>query len=87
MTTDTNDKLPSPDTDVRADLWGTMSLSQLHRQQDLLLERLNRLYALAATGAPTAIGLQKVLQLAMSDLTRLIESKSVQPKQKAPDGK
>jgi hypothetical protein len=90
MTTDTN-KLPSPEKELRADLWGTMSVSQLHRQQDILLDRLMKLQSMSPYGvAPTTgvAGLTKVLQQAMADLTRLIDEKSsVAKPRKEPHGK
>lgn len=88
MTTDIN-KLPSADKEVRADLWATMSVTQLLNQQEMVMDKITKLQSMTPVGgAGTAgiTGLLKALQHAMENLTQLIETKSSQRQTGKPNG-
>lgn len=89
MTTNTNKELSAPEEEIRTDLWPTMSISQLYRQQEMLLEKITKLQSmtpLGTGGPPTIQGLLHILQQAMTDLTLLIENKSSYKPRKTIDG-
>lgn len=85
-TTDTSksdDKLPPPEKDIRSDLWPTMSLSQLHKQRDLIVEKMSLLRSMMPFGAapPTVRTLFSALQIALNDVTALIDNRATQKQQ------
>lgn len=89
MTTDTNSKLPSPDDELRSDLWPAMSVSQLYHQQELVLDKITKLRSImpfGVAGTPAIAGMMVALQQAMMDLNLLIESKSTQKPRRTVDG-
>lgn len=79
-TTATSDKLPPPEKEVRADMWPTMTLSQLHHQRDLIVDKLSKLQSMMPFGAApaTVAGLYKALQIALQDVMALIDNKADQ---------
>ena len=79
MTTDTNDKYPPPEEGIRSDLWPTMSVGQLHRQQELILGDVTKLQTMTPFGVPSSPGadtLLRALQQAMVDIVQLIDARS-----------
>jgi hypothetical protein len=88
MTIDTN-KQPEPTEEVRSDLWASMSVVQLYKQQELVFDKLTKLRSLLSaggSGSSSVIGLLKALQQASTDLTTLIEEKSTVKSPRKTDG-
>jgi len=71
-------KLPSPTTEIRTDLWPTMTSNQLKNQQDLLLNKIELVATMMGPLSPPHIQqLYRSLQLAYSELTNLINTKPI----------
>lgn len=78
MTTNTE---YTPETDpalnIRSDLWPSMSLGQLARQQDLVITKISMMHQMMGINASQSlINLYSALQVALNDLTDLINSRS-----------
>lgn len=66
-----------PETQIRTDLWSTMSNQQLVVQRDLLMDRMaavQRMVSISAT--PAVLGIYDAMQLGLNDINQLIERKS-----------
>lgn len=88
MTTDTNKLLPA-DKEIRADLWPTMSATQLLHQQEMVMDKITKLQSMTpfgGQGTAGVSGLLKALQYALETLSQLIESKSTQRQRGKPNG-
>jgi hypothetical protein len=67
----------TPETMIRTDLWNEMTLEQLARQQDLMVDKISAVQRMAgAAASPTILTMYSALQLGMSDLNKLIEYRS-----------
>jgi len=89
MTTDTNKEQPSPEKEIHSDLWSTMSVTELHKQQELVITKLSLVRSMMPYGvAPQSIlGLSAALEMALKDLTSLIDSKASKRYTKENNGK
>jgi hypothetical protein len=90
MKTTTDENNPPVENEIRSDLWPTMSVGQLYKQQELVIDKITKLHSMASIGGaaatPTVAGLLKALQQALTDLSQLIESRSTpRPKKPLPD--
>jgi hypothetical protein len=68
-----------PHSMIRTDLWNTMTLTELHHQQELMVDRLNHLQIMmsTATGAPqTVVTLYHATYHAYTQLNALVDKKS-----------
>lgn len=71
----------SSETCVRSDLWPTMTIAELANQQDIVITRISTLSKIMSTGAnPTYHQIYSTLQVALADLTKLIEYRSIKQK-------
>lgn len=73
----------TPDTDpnlhLRSDLWPTMSVSQLARQQELAIDKVAKLHTMmGASASPSLINIYGALQQALRDLNALIDNRATQ---------
>jgi hypothetical protein len=72
-----------PDTELRADLWPTMTLTQLSRQQEMVIDRMNQMHSIMGSIAnPSMSNIYGALSQAIRDLTGLIENRAQQKPQK-----
>jgi len=71
-----------PSIQIRTDLWNTMSLAELTRQRELVLDRIGVLRNIPDQGNPSIQSLHSALQFGLADITRLIDSKTGQPQQR-----
>lgn len=70
-----------PSTTLRSDLWPTMTLSQLSRQQELVIDKISRMHILiGASATPALQNLYGALQVALRDLNALIDNRSATQK-------
>lgn len=68
-----------PHLEIRTDLWDTMSLTELHRQQELMIDRLNQIRGMMSTAAgtpPTIVRLYEQTYRASEQLAALVDRKS-----------
>ena len=81
----TNSDNDRPFTDVRTDLWPTMTISQLYHQHELLIEKIGKVQSILSLGDNSSVQggqdssvmtMYKVLRQAALDLGVYIESKS-----------
>lgn len=73
------DPSKDPHDEIRTDLWDTMSLTQLHRQQELMINRLNTISRMmsSTTGTPqTVIDMYAAVHKANAALNAFVETKS-----------
>ena len=82
MTSDTNKKSLPPEESIRSDLWSTMSMSQLYRQQEMVLDQINKLRLISSQATTGQLALATALQQAMRDLNELIDAKAMQSQRK-----
>ncbi len=69
------------ETMIRTDLWNTMDLGQLARQQDLMISKLSTVQQMASGNAsPSILAMYSAIQMGMNDLNALIEAKSAKGK-------
>ena len=61
------------ETDIRSDLWLTMSVAQLNNQRELILDKITTTLALGSH--PTALSIHAALQMALTDINNLIDSR------------
>lgn len=70
-----------PNTNLRSDLWPTMTLSQLSRQQELVIDKINKMLILiGASATPALQNIHGALQVALRDLNALIDNRSTTQK-------
>lgn len=68
-----------PEHNLRSDLWPTMSLSQLARQQEIVIDKVSKLHTLMTIGAtPSIQNIYAALQIALKDLNALIDNRAQQ---------
>lgn len=67
-----------PSIQIRTDMWNTMSLAQLTKQRELVLDRINVLMRIPDQNNPAIRDLSFALQHGLTDITRLIEQKTEQ---------
>jgi hypothetical protein len=65
-----------PTIEIRTDLWNTMSLAQLTKQRELLLDRINTLQRIPDQNNPSIRDLFLALQYGLDDITKLIDYKT-----------
>lgn len=71
------DENNSPEESLRADLWPTMSLGQLARQQDIAITKISLIHQMAANNTSPAIqNIYGALQRALQDLNELVDSRT-----------
>ena len=71
-----------PQNNLRSDLWPTMSPAELGRQQELVVDKLSKLQSMTGVSStPSFRNIYGALQVAMNDLTQLINNRSQQRKQ------
>lgn len=73
-----NPPIYTPDTDpqfnLRSDLWHTMDVSQLTRQQELAVDKATKIQSIMGAGSsPSLITIHKTLQQVITDLSKLID--------------
>ena len=67
----------TPDTQVRSDLWNTMSIGELTKQQELLVTKISHVSRMIDHNvSPTILSLYQALQYGLADINKLIESKT-----------
>lgn len=77
MTTTISTDDLSPENHLRSDLWPTMSLAQLARQQEIAITKISTLYSMATTNPSQSIqNIYAALQQALTDLNQLIDSRT-----------
>lgn len=65
-----------PSIQIRTDLWPTMSISQLNRQRELMLDNISKLQSMVDShGNPSIRNMYAALQVGLQDLNKLIDSK------------
>lgn len=68
-----------PQHEIRTDLWNTMTLTELHRQQELMIDRLNQIRSMMSTAtgtSPALIAMYDRTYQASEYLTALVDHKS-----------
>lgn len=73
------DPSTDPNDEIRTDLWNEMTLTQLHRQQELMIDRLNLLFGLRSSmnsNSPTVLNMYHTTFAAYEQLNALVEHKS-----------
>lgn len=73
------DPSTDPHDEIRTDLWDEMTLTQLHRQQELMIDRLNQLFGLRSSmnsNSPTVLSMYHITFAAYERLNALVEYKS-----------
>lgn len=64
-------------TNIRSDMWNSMTLSQLATQQELVITKISRLYSMTGFSAnPSINNIYAALQVALTDLNQLIDSRT-----------
>lgn len=91
MDTHNEQPITNPETDprvtLRSDLWTTMNVTELARQQEICIDRINKLYSImGAGGSQSMANIYHALQIANQELTNLINTRS-QTKVKGRHGK
>lgn len=65
-----------PEVDLRSDLWPTMTVQQLAKQQDIAITKLSTLGKMFGVAANPSINyMYGALQVALADLTALIDNR------------
>ncbi len=68
-----------PERNLRSDLWPTMSLSQLARQQEIASDKVSKMHSLMSMGNTQSItNLYAALQIALKELNTLIDNRAEQ---------
>jgi hypothetical protein len=68
-----------PTLNLRSDLWPTMTLGQLSRQHEIAIDKAALLATMVGSGSsPSIINLYSALQVALKDLSALIDNRSAQ---------
>lgn len=63
-----------PETQIRTDLWSTMSLDMLHAQHALIVTKLTLIGSMMGPSAnPSILGMYSALQTALTDIELLID--------------
>lgn len=66
-----------PSIDLRSDLWPTMTLSELTKQQDIAITKISTLSRMIGPIAgPSLLQMYNALQVALADLSALIDNHS-----------
>lgn len=64
-------------TNIRSDMWLSMSMSQLARQQEIVIEKISLVHRMLGGGAsPSVHNIYGALQVALQDLNKLIDSRT-----------
>lgn len=70
-----------PAKQVRSDLWPSMTLTQLTQQQEIVIDRINKLTSIMGIGYTESLRtMYGALQQANQDLARLIDHRSQKEK-------
>ena len=65
-----------PSVQVRTDLWGSMTMIQLTKQRDMMVNHISRLQSIMGGNAnPTILNMYSALQLGLEDLNQIIDNK------------
>lgn len=66
----------NPEVDIRSDMWPTMTVTQLARQQDIVITKISTLASMMGPIAgPSLLQLYNALQIALADLSALIDNR------------
>lgn len=66
---------------LRSDLWPTMSVSELAKQQELMVTKMSALlYLMGTNPSPSVSALYSAMQMGFADLNRLLDTKTTQEK-------
>jgi hypothetical protein len=66
-----------PALNIRSDLWLTMGVSQLTRQQELVIDKISKMHTMMGIRASQSlIDIYSALQVALKDLNALIEKRT-----------
>lgn len=68
----------TPETEIRSDLWNTMTTSELAKQHDLMIKRMSAIQQLAGgqSATPSIMAIYSAMQMGFNDLNQLIEQRS-----------
>lgn len=70
-----------PNVDIRSDMWPNMNITQLTRQQEIVIDRINKLTTIMSSGYSQSFStIYGALQQANKDLASLIDRKTQQEK-------
>lgn len=68
-----------PSVQVRSDLWSKMTLSQLNKQRELLLDKSIKIQSIMGAQAnPSLLAMYSAVQRGMDDINQLIDYKTEQ---------
>lgn len=68
-----------PQTQIRTDLWNTMSAPDLVNQRDLLMTRMEKASRMFSHNtSPSVLNLYSAMQKALQDINNLIDNRSTQ---------
>lgn len=71
----------TPETMLRADLWHTMTVSELAKQQDLMTQKITAIMNLMGPQtSPSVLAMYSALQRGSNELNKWIETKNAQEK-------
>ncbi len=66
---------------LRSDLWPTMSVAELTKQQELMVTKMNALlYLMSASPSQSVSAMYSAMQMGFNDLNNLLNAKSAQEK-------
>jgi len=67
----------TPDTMLRSDLWHEMTVDELSKQQDLMIDKINKLQSLVGMNAsPSVLAMYSAMQLGFTDLINILNTKT-----------
>jgi hypothetical protein len=73
------DPSTDPNDEIRTDLWNTMTMTQLYRQQELMIERLNQLHTMSNSLNSNSLAILQIYNAtrsAFDQLNALVEHKT-----------
>lgn len=69
----------TPETMLRSDLWETMSVGELSRQQELMVEKMSSvLYLMSTNPSQSVYNMYSAMQMGFADLNKLLDTKTQQ---------
>jgi len=66
---------------LRSDLWPTMTVAELAKQQELMVTKMSALlYLMSANPSPSVEALYSAMQMGFNDLNNILNNKAAQEK-------
>lgn len=71
-----------PERTIRTDLWPSMTVQQLSRQQELVIDKMSTLSKIMGGATPTIHHMYSALEVALQDISNLVEHRSAKKPRK-----